>query len=204
MSVEDEQPIDGRKFLSRFTKLLEEQLEARIKEEHRKRPALMTDIVLESLAVAATGAANAGSWPSNQPVMIQISAHKSTERVREMIAENPDLAGVQVSPCLGSQLDMQVRQGNQVLLNAESELAGSRQQAEDMAKLTAHTQSPLASAMVVRAKSLKELERTRRRMGAEAKKRSEPFTIAALHWPNNKPIRDTDVHIDIVNKPEES
>jgi hypothetical protein len=188
--------IDRERFSTDFQMNFADQLRRRMKQQPSKRTSPATEIVLQSFAVAAARAVNAQSWPHNEPIEIGVSAHKETEFMRENIAKDPDLRNVRISPCLGSNLDFQARIGKEVLINAECELHGARQRAEDMEKLVQHEQRPALAVMVSRGMSIKETAGIRRSMRSKAEKSPDPVLIVTLDWKKNAPLSAANVTLD--------
>ena len=171
---------------------LDEKLKERLANESSKRQPVLTDINILATVEAVNDVVLTNppypSWPSNEPPMIEVSADKRTEWLRECLAEIVGMENVTVSSCLGQKLDLQVRQGDNVLLNMETELGGNRQRAEDMAKLTSHQEQPLVSVMMVREKSFKHIEGTLRNLEAASADRKEPFINVVEYWPDKAPL----------------
>jgi hypothetical protein len=190
------------RFALTLAKNLEQNLNERLIHENSKRPRVLTEIhiVVTIEATMEVVAANPPypSWPANEPPTIEVSADKETQWLRETLEKSG--RDVTFGPCLGSRLDLQIRQGDRVLVNMETELGGNRQRAEDMAKLTEHDVEPLASIIMIREKSYKNLDGVSRNLAVASADRAEPFITVVEHWPLNQPLNTTKTIVDVIHR----
>jgi hypothetical protein len=193
---ESEFELSDHRFAIDFQENLAENLQLEIARQASKRTPPATEVILDSLLTATVDAVAAQSTSLKETVTIEISAHKSTELMREKLAERQNRDNVIISGCQGSDLDFQARIGSKVIVNAESELHGSRARADDLKKLVNHEENPPVSVMVWRAKSKKEFDRIRKNIIADGRPLGDSLISVGLYWKDGAPLNEAKLIID--------
>ncbi|QDH18102.1 hypothetical protein [Swingsia samuiensis] len=194
----DASSIDADKFSEKFIEEFKNELTTRMSEDKRKRVPIVTEYVIKSAVSAANTAVFDQTWQFNYNINIEVSAHKERKLLEEHIESDKNLENIKITSCLGGDLDVQIRIGNKVLVNLESELGGARQRAEDLAKLTSHTHPPIVSIMVSRGKSRKEVESIKKNISNKSNENTGDLISITIYWKNNSRIKEAEIIIDKV------
>lgn len=186
--MEEDTNGNDAEFVLAVARNLKRELDRLLADKDSKLRRVLTETHLLATVLAVNdvviGCPPYSPWPANGPPTLDVSADKETQWLRETLT-TCGLKNIELSACRGSNLDLQIRQGDRVLVNMESELGGNRQRAQDMAKLVRHDTQPRISIMMVREKSHKNVDRTFRNLAAASARRPEYFVNVVEHWPDN-------------------
>ncbi len=125
-------------------------IEDKVAAAHTRQTQKLTDINLKTSVEIFTSVIIANppwnpSWPANGSLLITLSAHNRTEWLRENLPTMKRFELLVIKPRCAQPLDLQLRWGDLLVANVETELGGERAQRHDHEKLTTHLELPMFS-----------------------------------------------------------
>ncbi len=180
-------------------------IEDKVAAAHTRQTQKLTDINLKTSVEIFTSVIIANppwnpSWPANGSLLITLSAHNRTEWLRENLPTMKRFEFLVIKPRCAQPLDLQLRWGDLLVANVETELGGERAQRHDHEKLTTHLELPMFSMFFCREKSFKNIDHRFRSLQTSSKSRQEPFINIIQHWPDGTMLCVSTTYVTVTQR----